>query len=79
MNSASKCLVYAAALMISLVIAMAIIVNGILTRSPNVSKLSPSGRYLIASVPASSLLTPRVVQSEKALAGLFYQQHALPN
>ncbi|WP_347928368.1 hypothetical protein [Pseudomonas helvetica] len=59
MNSASKCLVYAAALMISLVIAIAIIVIGILTRVPDVSKLSPSGRYLIASVPASSLLTPR--------------------
>lgn len=42
-----------------LLIAIAIIVVEVLERAPDYSKKSPSGQYLIESVPASSLLTPR--------------------
>ncbi|WP_454846752.1 MULTISPECIES: hypothetical protein [Pseudomonas] len=54
-----KHMIFAVALVVSLAVAIAIVVNGVLTRSPDVSKKSPSGQYLIESVPASSLLTPR--------------------
>lgn len=61
-----KYMIFAVALVVSLAIAIAIVVNGVLTRSPDVSKKSPSGQYLIESVPASSLLTPRdAVYSKK--------------
>ncbi|KAB0504437.1 MULTISPECIES: hypothetical protein [Pseudomonas] len=48
-----------AVLLCSLLIAIAIIVVEVLGRAPDYSKKSPSGQYLIESVPASSLLTPR--------------------
>ncbi|MEO8646595.1 MAG: hypothetical protein ABI447_34925 [Pseudomonas sp.] len=48
-----------AALLVSLIIAVAIILAGVVDRASDVSKMSPSGQYLIESVPASSLLTPR--------------------
>ncbi|KAA0979112.1 hypothetical protein [Pseudomonas sp. ANT_J28] len=59
MKIANKYFMCAVALVVGLVVAIAVIVNGILTRAPDVSKQSPSGQYLIESVPASSLLTPR--------------------
>lgn len=48
-----------AALLFGFVIAGALVVTGILSRAADVSIRSPSGQYLIESVPASSLLTPR--------------------
>lgn len=59
MNSWRKLFINFAALLASLVIAVAFVVNGVLSRAPDISKKSPSGQYLIESIPASSLLTPR--------------------
>lgn len=59
MSSWRKFFLSLAALLVSFLIAVAFIVNGVLTRAPDVSKKSPYGHYLIESVPASSLLTPR--------------------
>jgi len=59
MSSWNKVFMSLIALSISLIIAVAFIVCGILSRAPDVSKKSPSGQYLIESVPASSLLTPQ--------------------
>lgn len=59
MSSWRKFFLSLAALLISFLIAVAFIVNGVLSRAPDVSKKSPYGHYLIESVPASSLLTPR--------------------
>ena len=59
MSSWRKFFLSLAALLVSFLIAVAFIVNGVLSRAPDVSKKSPYGHYLIESVPASSLLTPR--------------------
>jgi hypothetical protein len=59
MSSWHKFFISLAALLVSFLIAVAFIVNGVLNRAPDVSKKSPYGHYLIESVPASSLLTPR--------------------
>lgn len=59
MSSWRKFFLSLAALLVSFLIVVAFIVNGVLSRAPDVSKKSPYGHYLIESVPASSLLTPR--------------------
>ena len=59
MSSWNKFFMSLAALLVSLFIVVAFIINGVLNRAPDVSKKSPSGQYLIESIPASSLLTPR--------------------
>ncbi|MDI3353513.1 hypothetical protein MO767_03835 [Pseudomonas sp. UYIF39] len=59
MKTLHKYFISLAALLVSLIIAVAIILAGIVGRASDVSKKSPSGQYLIESVPASSLLTPR--------------------
>lgn len=59
MSSWRKFFLSLAALLVSFLIAVAFIVIGVLSRAPDVSKKSPYGHYLIESVPASSLLTPR--------------------
>lgn len=59
MSSWRKFYLSLAALLVSFLIAVAFIVIGVLSRAPDVSKKSPYGHYLIESVPASSLLTPR--------------------
>ncbi|WP_064600469.1 hypothetical protein [Pseudomonas sp. DR 5-09] len=59
MNSWRKFFIGSAALFASLIAAVILIVNGVLIRASDVSKKSPSGQYLIESVPAGSILTPR--------------------
>ncbi|BBN65835.1 MULTISPECIES: hypothetical protein [Pseudomonas] len=59
MKVLNKILVVFLVLITGLAIAIAFLVSSILGRVPDVSKKSPSGDYLIESVPASSLLTPR--------------------
>ncbi|MFJ4493764.1 hypothetical protein [Pseudomonas atacamensis] len=59
MSSWRKFFLSLAALLVSFLIVVAFILNGVLSRAPDVSKKSPYGHYLIESVPASSLLTPR--------------------
>lgn len=59
MKASYKILVNFLALITGLAIAIAFLVSSILSRVPDVSKRSPSGDYLIESVPASSLFTPR--------------------
>ncbi|WP_150604662.1 hypothetical protein [Pseudomonas fluorescens] len=55
----NKLTIGSAALLFGFVIAGAFVLTGILNRAADVSLRSPSGQYLIESVPASSILTPR--------------------
>lgn len=59
MTTTKKYVMSMVALVVGVVFFIAFVVNGVLTRAPDVSKLSPSGRYFIESIPASSLLSPR--------------------
>jgi len=59
MTSAKKYIVWTLACVVGLFAFVGLVVVGVLTRSASVSDVSPSGKYIIESVSASSLLTPR--------------------
>ncbi|VVO95141.1 hypothetical protein [Pseudomonas fluorescens] len=59
MTSAKKYIMWAVACVVGLVAFVALVVIGVLTRAASVSDVSPSGKYIIESVSASTLLTPR--------------------